>query len=160
MLSELQQFHIKNDYYFKIQQLDKYSCKAVYPKKDNLPKHERTYKYENGYIIVTDSYLEKSESVDVPIYVFRSAVLLDILLKTQAYNISHSLIILFNNKDKPLQSQDIFTVLPIKLNNEEAKIEKELIGELVYILNEEFKDTSIEGYDFLQQCTINGGLIL
>jgi len=163
MIGPVEQFHIDNDFQFKLKKLPKdKGCVLTTPKFtvfSSINQYDRTYMYKNGILSVKDGYKNKISKIRVPKHVLRPLLFLDILLVISVYNASPSLIILYDENEMPIISQDIYEFIKVDLTVKEANDEKELFEDIGSIMNHEFKETDLQEYKILQNCVINGGLV-
>lgn len=166
MIGPIEQLHIDNKYFFKLQRLPskstKLGCVFTMPACNVLSKIDsknRTYFYKDGILTIKDSYKNKTSKIAVPKSAVRPTILLDVLLQVDVYNASPSLIILYDENDNIVISQDIYEFLNMTLTIDEANEEKCLFEEISMIMNHEFKNSDSIGYKILQNCVINGGLV-
>lgn len=159
MLTEIQQLHVKHNFFLKLRKSNNYKCELSIPSVNSIPVRKRVYDFTGSEIIVNDSYQGSNISHKIPIYLYRPTLLLDVVLQSMYCNISSKLILLYSRNNKLLAQQDIFKLMPMSLDGEQAKLEKELISELPYIISRDFRESQNSDYLFLQNCSMNGGLV-
>jgi hypothetical protein len=163
MIGPVEQLHIDNGFFFKLQKLPKKTSYVLKMPECNVFNHikpyERTYTLKGDIIIANDSYKDKTSKVKIPIHVFRPLVFLDVLLQVSVYGVSPSLVILYDENDRPLISQDIYEFFNVDLTIEQANEEKMLFEEIQSIMNHDFTNNDSTCYKILQNCAINGGLV-
>ena len=163
MIGPLEQLHIENDFYFKVKRIPKkLGCTLYTPEcrvTSLIRSNERAYIYKDGILSIKDKYKDKTAKLSIPRQALRPAIFLDILLQVGIYECSPNLIVLYDENDNAVISQDVYEFLNVTLTIEEANEEKVLFDELPFIMDHDFKNNESLGYKMLQNCSINGGLV-
>lgn len=164
MIGPIEELHISSNFFFKVKALSKkkIGCILHTPEfriKSNIKPNTRTYTYKDEVLTIKDDYKNKTNKVKLPRSVVRPIICLDIIRLCDTYEVSPNLIILYDENDQLILSQDLTECIQLELTSEETKEEKALFDELEGLLSHQFSNEKVFGYKYLQNCIINGGLV-
>jgi hypothetical protein len=155
-------FHIDNNYYVNIIPITKLiGCQAQFPANIllNVPETTITYLIEQDplRIEIYENNI-KPHNVVIPKYSARLLVLVDILMRTIARNLSPALILVEDAKEKT-----VFDTLDLELSTSDQDAEKKMLILLRNFLvsgeaENDIEETLLDGYRMMLDCFENGGL--
>lgn len=141
----IQDFHIKHDYFIKAEQIDKKTLVVKFPETniDNttLPSLTKCYLITyDGIEIVTS---KNTKNIVCPEYVKRVLVSQDISITAYKYNICEKLIIAYNKDGVRIEGKGRVTnLLDRPKSNKQFKLEQDLYSVFIKFLNGEKYEVS------------------
>lgn len=145
MSIKLKEFHVKNDYYVKVQELNSkefVGCTVKFPqnvlKKNKIYEKKRIYMINKDYLSVDIFTVSNNETshrtIETLPYESRFFVIVDIVLQAYILNISPELIIIVNT-DNNILNKKMVDIIQIDMSNKHRMFESKLLHSFGQVVN-------------------------